>query len=79
MLSVAEAQALVERYLRDTPRATHTRVVAYLMRWLAGHFSEDGELWEVVGLCHDLDYFATADDRTRHGWPTCSRLPMRLR
>jgi HD domain len=78
MLSVAEAQALVERHLRDTPRATHTRVVAYLMRWLAGHFSEDGELWEVVGLCHDLDYFATADDRTRHGLLAVSWLGDRL-
>jgi hypothetical protein len=67
MLSTAEAHALVEQHLGDTARAAHTRVVACLMRKLAEHFSEDGELWEVVGLCHDLDYFTTADDRTQHG------------
>jgi hypothetical protein len=67
MLTLAEAHAFVSRHLGDTPRATHTRVVAHLLRRFAEHFFEDGELWEVVGLCHDLDYFETADDRTQHG------------
>ena len=78
MLSIAEAHALVERHLRDTSRATHTRVVAHLMRRLAEHFSADGTLWEVVGLCHDLDFFETADDRTRHGLVSVSWLGDRL-
>jgi hypothetical protein len=44
------------------------------MRKLAEHFSEDAELWEVVGLCHDLDFFATAGDRTQHGLLTVAWL-----
>jgi hypothetical protein len=67
MLSVAEANALVVQLLGDTPRAAHTRVVGHLMGKLAVHLSEDASLWEVVGLCHDLDYLETAADRTQHG------------
>jgi predicted hydrolase (HD superfamily) len=42
-------------------------VVAHIMRGLAEHLSKDGEMWEIVGLCHDLDFFETAADRTKHG------------
>ena len=78
MLSTPEALILVGQHLGDSPRATHTRVVAHLMRRLAEHFGEACELWEVVGLCHDLDYFATANDRSQHGLLTVSWLAGRL-
>ena len=78
MLSTPEALILVGRYLGDTPRATHTRVVSHLMRRLAEHFGEDCELWEVVGLCHDLDFFETSGDRSQHGLLTVSWLAGRL-
>lgn len=78
MLSPVEANALVSRHLGDTPRATHTRVVAHVMGGLAGYFSAPAELWEVVGLCHDLDYFETAEDRTQHGLLTARWLGDRL-
>jgi hypothetical protein len=49
------------------------------MRGLAEHLSENGETWEIVGLCYDLDYFETAADRTQHGFLTAlwvgDRLP----
>ena len=67
MLSVTEADALVERHLGGTPRAAHSRLVAYVMRRLAGIFAADAELWEVVGLCHDLDYLRTSDNPSQHG------------
>lgn len=37
------------------------------MRKLAEALSEPAELWEVVGLCHDLDFFAIQGDWSRHG------------
>lgn len=74
MLSTAEARALVSQRLGKTPRAIHTNVVAYFMRRLAEHFSADTELWEVVGLCHDLDFFETSNDRSQHGLLTISWL-----
>jgi hypothetical protein len=67
MLSAAEAELLVERHLGGTPRAAHSRLVAYLMCGLAGTFSADVDLWEIVGLCHDLDFLQTAADPSRHG------------
>ena len=72
MLSTTQAHALVDQHLGNTPRAAHTRVVAHLMRRLADEFSEDGELWEVVGLCHDLDFFVTSNDRSQHGLLTAA-------
>ncbi|MGH6924905.1 MAG: hypothetical protein ACRED5_14320 [Propylenella sp.] len=63
----AEAVALLREHLDDSPRAAHSRLVAHIMLELAHHFRADVPLWEVVGLCHDLDFFETAADRQRHG------------
>jgi hypothetical protein len=70
MLGLAEADALVVRHLGDTPRADHSRLVAFLMRRLAETFAADADLWEVVGLCHDLDFFRTSETPSRHGLVT---------
>jgi hypothetical protein len=78
MLGTAEAFALVEEQLGDTQRAAHTRFVAYLMRRLAGTHDASAQLWEVVGLCHDLDYFQTKDDPSQHGLLTTQWLAGRL-
>lgn len=67
MLSIAEADELIVQHLGDTPRANHSRVVAHVMRKLAEILSESAELWEVVGLCHDLDFFEVQGDWSRHG------------
>src|SRR5690242_17424822 len=70
MLSTTQALALIDQHLDDTPRAAHSRFVAYLMRSLASRFSADSQLWEVVGLCHDLDFFHIGDDWSQHGLVT---------
>ena len=67
MLSAVDADRLIKQHLGDTPRADHSRFVAYIMKRLAEHFSAPAELWEVVGLCHDLDFIAVAGDWSRHG------------
>lgn len=67
MLGIAEAEELVTQHLGDAPRANHSRVVAHAMRKLAGALSQPAELWEVTGLCHDLDFFAVQGDWSRHG------------
>jgi predicted hydrolase (HD superfamily) len=78
MLTAADADLLVSQHLATTPRAVHTRFVAYLMRQLARKFAADAELWEVVGLCHDLDFFQTCDDWSQHGLLTVRWLGDRL-
>ena len=67
MLSATAADQLVTQHLGATARATHSRFVAHLMRELAHVFNANAELWAVVGLCHDLDFFQTADNRSQHG------------
>ena len=74
MLGVVDADLLVKQYLGDTPRANHSRFVAHIMRELAPSFSASADLWEVVGLCHDLDYFHTSGDWSQHGLVTVSWL-----
>lgn len=74
MLSVVEAEQLVKQHLGDTPRADHSRLVARIMRELAARFSASADLWEVVGLCHDLDYFQTQDNWSQHGVTTIAWL-----
>ena len=66
-MTPAEAEALVDEKLGSTPRATHSRQVAALMDLLASHWGADRELWTVVGLVHDLDYFVIGEGWTRHG------------
>jgi ribosomal protein S18 acetylase RimI-like enzyme len=78
MLSAAAANLLISRHLGDTPRAAHSRFVAYLMRRLAGIFAADADLWKVVGLCHDLDFFQTSGDLSQHGLLTIKWLGDRI-
>ncbi|MBR0824152.1 HD domain-containing protein [Bradyrhizobium manausense] len=74
MLTPADADRLIVQHLGDTPRAAHTRFVACVMRQLAPGFSASADLWEVVGLCHDLDYFHSSGDWSQHGLTTVSWL-----
>jgi len=67
MLSPQDARALVHQHLGTTARALHSQVVAYLMHQLALVYAADPQLWQIVGLCHDLDYFATEHDGRQHG------------
>jgi len=61
------ATALVDEHLGDGLRARHSLFVGYLMKRLAGMLEEDAGLWEITGICHDLDFDATRSDRSRHG------------
>lgn len=39
----------------------------HVMKHLAQVLDEDIALWEIVGICHDLDFGVTQEDRSRHG------------
>jgi predicted hydrolase (HD superfamily) len=67
MLTLAEADALIDRHLGEGFRADHSRLVASLMRRLAARLSADLDLWELTGLCHDLDYEVTRAAPEQHG------------
>lgn len=77
-LSLAEAEQLVAERLGATPRAAHSRFVGLAMGQLAQQLDADAVLWRVVGLVHDLDYFAVGTDWSRHGLLTAEWLAGRL-
>ena len=67
MLTRGEADDLIDRRLGAGFRAEHSRLVGVLMRDAALRLDEDTSLWELVGLCHDLDYDVTRSSPERHG------------
>jgi len=67
MLTLAEAETLLGNHLGASSRATHSRFVAYLMRRLAEAVGTNTIVWQLTGLCHDLDIDAVADDWSQHG------------
>lgn len=77
-LSLAEAEQLVRERLGETPRAAHSRFVGLLIEQLALMLGAESGLWRIVGLVHDLDYFAVAGDWSRHGLLTAEWLAGRL-
>lgn len=67
MLTIATAHRWIGARLGHSSRGRHSVFVGYAMRQLAGHLGVDELVWELTGLCHDLDFNAVADDWSRHG------------
>lgn len=78
MMTLDEAEEEIDQRLGETPRAEHSRCVGRAMRRVAEHLREDVLVWELTGLCHDLDFDVTADDRSRHGMLAAAWLAGRL-
>ena len=70
MISRQAALRQLREKLGETDRAKHSQRVGEIMAQLAVLCNEDADLWEIVGICHDLDVFETKDDRSRHGLST---------
>ena len=67
MLGRDDALRLLEENVRDRKIILHMIAVGAIMKELARYFGEDEEVWELVGLLHDIDYERTKDDPSRHG------------
>jgi predicted hydrolase (HD superfamily) len=67
MLSIQAALDLVRDHLGTSPRARHSIFVGFAMHHLAEPLMADGTLWEITGLCHDLDFEATRQNPSQHG------------
>ena len=67
MLDRDGALRLLEENVRDRKIILHMIAVGAIMKELARYFGEDEEVWELVGLLHDIDYERTKDDPSRHG------------
>jgi hypothetical protein len=66
-MTIEEALDRVAAHLGSSKRAEHSIFVGDVMRLLAERLGAGAVLWEATGLCHDLDFFSTTDDRRQHG------------
>jgi len=55
------------RFLGGSSRAYHSELVGRIMRGIARPLHADPELWQCVGLLHDIDYPNTLLTREKHG------------
>ncbi|MCX7029362.1 MAG: HDIG domain-containing protein [Spirochaetes bacterium] len=73
----AEAWDLLNRHNTNDGLIRHALSVEAVMRHMARKLGEDGEMWGIVGLVHDLDYEQFPDQHCRKspellaaaGWP----------
>ena len=67
MITRAESIELVKENVKNKNLVNHMIGVGAIMKGLAEHFSEDAQLWEVVGILHDVDYETFGEDFANHG------------
>jgi uncharacterized protein len=59
--------ALLEARVANEHLRRHMLATEAIMRALAARLGEDGDLWGLAGLAHDLDSEETEHDFTKHG------------
>ncbi len=74
MITREDAVVLLDKHLGDSLRARHSLFTGFLMKHLARMLDQPADLWEVTGICHDLDFDVTKADRSRHGLVTAEWL-----
>lgn len=67
MINRDESIALVKQNVKNKNLVNHMVGVGAIMKGLAEHFGEDVELWETVGILHDVDYETFGEDFANHG------------
>ncbi len=67
MITRAESIELVKENVKNKNLVNHMIGVGAIMKGLAEHYGEDAQLWEVVGILHDIDYETFGEDFANHG------------
>ena len=67
MITREECIDLVKRHVKNRNLVNHMIAVGAIMRGIAERFGEDQDLWEAVGILHDVDYETFGDDFSKHG------------
>lgn len=62
-----EASKLLETHVHADSLRGHCIATAAVMKGLAQELGEDAQLWEVIGVLHDIDFEEIHEDMTRHG------------
>lgn len=67
MITREESIDLVKQNVKNRNLVNHMIGVGAIMKGLAERFEEDVDLWEVVGILHDVDYETFGEDFANHG------------
>ena len=67
MLDRQAALDLLAGYAPEPHMRQHALASEAVMRALAAHLGEDGDIWGLTGLLHDIDYAQTKDVPQQHG------------
>ena len=62
-----DAILLLQEHVAKESLIGHCRATAAIMRATAGVLGEDADLWEVIGILHDIDFEEVGEDMDRHG------------
>ena len=73
-MTLNEAKELAKESVKNKNLFKHMLAVGAAMRALSDDFGEDGELWEMAGVLHDIDYDETVNDFSKHGRLAAERL-----
>jgi len=69
---------LLTDHFSDGRKIKHMIAVSAIMKELAKRLQMNAEKWELVGLLHDLDYYKTLDDKSKHGLVAAGMLKGKL-
>lgn len=67
MITRDESIELVKKHVKNKNLVHHMIGVGAIMKGLAENFGEDQNLWEIVGILHDIDYESYGEDFANHG------------
>jgi putative nucleotidyltransferase with HDIG domain len=62
-----DAILLLRKHVEKESLIAHCRATAAIMRATAEALGKDADLWEVIGILHDIDYEEVDGDMGRHG------------
>ncbi|WAI02353.1 HDIG domain-containing metalloprotein [Methanogenium organophilum] len=62
-----DAILLLQEHVHKESLIAHCRATAAIMRATAGALGEDADLWEKIGILHDIDFEEVGEDMDRHG------------
>ncbi|HJJ54670.1 MAG TPA: HDIG domain-containing protein [Methanocorpusculum sp.] len=63
----SEAVSLLKEHVTSTSLLHHCLSTAAVMKGLAKELGEDADLWECIGILHDIDYEEINEDMNIHG------------
>jgi len=65
-INYKQAEELLNRYVQDDIVKMHCWESEAIMRELAKRFNENEEIWDIIGLLHDIDWDLTKNNLREH-------------